>query len=438
MATETKHHFTPAGDKVPGVDPCIITIAGRVYDLTHWAASHPGGPPIMIYNGREATDVFTAFHGPEAFELLKKFPSTPAPKVEMKTSSEALKTQNGGKEVCLKRVNENFEQLRKELVAEGFFNVSPFWFPTKFLTTVAFLPLAIYLNLAGWTTLAGVSLGMMWQQLGWVSHELLHHGVYKNRLINRLIAFVGGPILLGFSSKWWNERHNSHHAATNIDGSDPDIDNLPMLAWSASDVERATPEQRKQLKYQHYYFWFLLPLLNLAWGLASINFVKDVMATSKYSSYRNAFKYEACGIAFHFAWLAAFLIFTPSSFLAAVWCLVVAKTVAGAGLAFVVFFNHYSCPKLDFDSDAGENFVVMQLVSTRNLTPGVFTDWFCGGLNYQVEHHLFPTMPRPNLNRCSFRVRKFCKDNNLPYLCSDFLEGLDQVRVFLKDIADLA
>lgn len=417
---------------------CVITISDRVYDLTQWAPNHPGGPPIMIYDGRDATNVFQAFHSEGAYKVLERFPSTPAPPRAKKAGSEALKASNGGQTVCLDAVSEDFQRFRAELERDGFFKVSPFWFPTKFFTTVAFLPLAIFLNLNGWVTLGAVVLGMMWQQLGWTSHELLHHSVYVNRKYGKYFAWVSGPVLLGFCSHWWNDRHNSHHAATNIDGSDPDIDNLPMLAWSVSDVNRATPEQRKTIKYQHIYFWFILPLLNLIWNLNSVLFIRDEMINSRYKVYRDEWKAEAFGIALHYIWLSALLWFTLPSWGAVAWFMFVAKIVAGATLAFVVFFSHYSCPKLDFDSDAGENFVAMQLVSTRNLTPGVITDWLCGGLNYQVEHHLFPTMPRPNLYRCSLRLREFCKKHNLPYLCSDFIEGLMQVRSFLKDIADMA
>eukprot|EP00456_Euglypha_rotunda_P078158 TRINITY_DN745_c0_g1_i10.p1 TRINITY_DN745_c0_g1~~TRINITY_DN745_c0_g1_i10.p1 ORF type:complete len:102 (+),score=7.04 TRINITY_DN745_c0_g1_i10:43-306(+) len=65
------------------------------------------------------------------------------------------------------------------------------------------------------------------------------------------------------------------------------------------------------------------------------------------------------------------------------------------------------------------------------MTPGIFTDWICGGLNYQIEHHLFPSIPRHNLYTVSHLVKRFCKDHDLPYLCSDFNEGLQKVLAYL-------
>lgn len=446
--------------------PCVLTINGRVYDVTQWANSHPGGPIIHIYNGKDASEVFRAFHGDGAHETLSKMASTPAstaPGAASPTAAKAAASAASGKAkpvtaLSRKAVAESekknealvasldsdailrdFTRLRNELEKDGFFSLPAWWFPVKFLSTVAMIPLAFALNLLGWHVLSALVLGTMWQQMGWVSHEVLHHQIFKDRVLGTAVGWLGGPIFLGFSRIWWNDRHNAHHAATNIDGSDPDIDNLPLLAWSASDVARASPTERKMIRHQQYYFWFILPLLNIIWCLNSIFFVKDVLRTSKYKWYRAFFHTDGLGIMLHYVWLTAFMLYSGFSTLSgAIGYLVLAKFVAGAFLAFVVFFNHYSCPKLDFDSVAGDNFVVMQLVSTRNMTPGALTDWFCGGLNYQVEHHLFPTMPRYRLYECSLRVKAFCRKHKLPYLCSDFIEGLGQVRTFLTDISKLA
>jgi len=416
--------------------PCVITIEGRTYDLTKWAKDHPGGPIIHIYHNRDATEVFHAFHGKNSINVLQRFPSTEAdPRVVDKDTPKSTKNSELVKGLRSSQIIKDFIELRKAVEREGLLDTNWAWFYLKIASTFAFIPIAYVLNLFGYHFLSALLLGTAWQQFGWISHELLHHSVYKNRDMNRLLGWWGGCVILGFSRIWWNDRHNAHHAATNIDGSDPDIDNLPLLAWSKEDVKRASTTERALIKYQQYYFWFILPLLNVIWCVNSILFTKNVLRNSKYSYYRRYYLSEAIGIALHYVWLSAFLYTSLPTWGAIVKYIIIAKLIAGSFLAFVVFFNHYSCPKLDFDSVAGENFVIMQLVSTRNMTPGVFTDWFWGGLNYQIEHHLFPTMPRSNLYKCSLKIRAFCKKHKIPYLCSDFIEGLGYVKEFLTDIA---
>lgn len=430
--------------------PCFLTIDGRKYNMTNWAESHPGGPIIHIYHDRDASDVFRAFHGDDAFTLLKKFPSTPVEdddEAMMASRRERDKLREG--KLCDAAelldasmdsfaIMRDFAQLRKDFDEAGFFTFNPAWVFITLIPTLLMLPAAVYLNYQGWFYTSAFLMGLMWQQLGWISHELLHHQVFPARWIGTGLAWFCACVMMGLSRLWWNARHNAHHAATNIDGSDPDIDNLPFLAWSEDDVAMATPLQRRAITYQHRYFWFILPFLNLIWCVNSILFSQNVMRTTRYKGFNKFYATESLGLAIHYACFITFLATSCSSVSSALLYILLSKLVGGSFLAYIVFFNHYSCPKLSMGTTAAENYVVMQLVSTRNMNPGYFTDWFCGGLNYQVEHHLFPTMPRGNLYKTSLRVRAFCAKHNLPYLCDSFSGGIKLVYNLLKDISDLA
>jgi len=159
------------------------------------------------------------------------------------------------------------------------------------------------------------------------------------------------------------------------------------------------------------------------------------MCTSRYKRWNEDYRLEAFGLAIHWLWVFAILLSLPSWGWVVTWFLV-SELLAGFGTAIVVFFNHYSCDK--YPASLAGNFVCLQLWTTRNMTPGIFTDWICGGLNYQIEHHLFPTMPRHHLNRASIKIKAFCHENNLPYLCSDFYQGLVKVLGFLNSIGQVA
>lgn len=83
------------------------------------------------------------------------------------------------------------------------------------------------------------------------------------------------------------------------------------------------------------------------------------------------------------------------------------------------------------------NFAALHILTTRNMNPGLFVDWFWGGLNYQIEHHLFPTLPRPNLSRCSQLVKEFCVENELPYMVDDYMTGYIESLRLLENVSKL-
>jgi len=159
------------------------------------------------------------------------------------------------------------------------------------------------------------------------------------------------------------------------------------------------------------------------------------MNKSRYKRWNGDYTLEAIGLGIHWLCVLIILYCLPSWGWMITWFLV-SEFLSGFGIGIVVFFSHYSCEK--YPSSLASNFVCLQLWTTRNMTPGILTDWICGGLNYQIEHHLFPTMPRHNLSRATLKIKAFCKENNLPYLCSDFYEGLLKVLHFLNSIGQIA
>ena len=136
-----------------------------------------------------------------------------------------------------------YRNLRSHLVALGMYTPSLLFYALRVSTNFLWLAFAIYCAVAydslSMNLFGAVSLGIFWQQCAWLAHDFIHHQVFKNRVYGHL----GGVFFLnfckGFSSGWWKNKHNSHHAVTNIiatDGEscdgDPDTDTMPYLAWS--------------------------------------------------------------------------------------------------------------------------------------------------------------------------------------------------------------
>jgi len=234
---------------------------------------------------------------------------------------------------------------------------------------------------------------------------------------------------------WWKDRHNTHHAATNILAGDPDIDNLPLFAWSEKELYRMIeyPLAEFIIPYQQYYFVVFAPFLKFIWCLQSLLLLSD--KTTQNKSYMKSRRAEFVTLAIHWIILSTLLI---SSIPMKYWLLflMISEGIGGAGIALVVFMNHYACEKLFKEESQNTNFVINQLTTTKNISPGIITDWICGGLNYQIEHHLFPTLPRHNLSKIKPFVEEFCKENKLPYMSEDWITCFMNIEKTLSRVAN--
>jgi delta8-fatty-acid desaturase len=259
----------------------------------------------------------------------------------------------------------------------------------------------------------------------------------KDRRSNDTMSLFLGNIAQGFSRDWWKLKHNNHHAATNIIDMDDDIDLSPLFAFVPDDLRKyRQPIEEALLRiipYQHLYFTFALPLLRFSWTAQSIQFA-FAASTSNYVQYRkNAFN-EQCALLLHWLWVIVQLYLLPSNTIRVIYFLL-SQCGGGLLIAHVVTFNHNSTPKFPANCRLMNNFACLHILTTRNMRPSVFIDWLWGGLNYQIEHHLFPTMPRPNLARCSHLVKEFCADNALPYLVDGYWAGYSEN---LRQLAKMA
>ncbi|CAB3409512.1 unnamed protein product [Caenorhabditis bovis] len=411
---------------------------------------HPGGPVIKQYCNSDATHIFHAFHEGSSkaykqLELLKKFAwdASEDLEAELKKRTDKPDVNVSSYDISVEqemKMVESFEKLRQTLHNKGLMEANETYFTLKAISTLSIMLFAFYLQYAGWYITSACVLALAWQQFGWLTHEFCHQQPTKNRTLNDSISLFFGNFLQGFSRDWWKDKHNTHHAATNIIDHDGDIDLSPLFAFIPGDLLKyKEPIEKMILKvvpYQHLYFTATLPLLRFSWTSQSISWV-FAESNSDYHVYRRNALLEQITIVGHWAWVLYQLYLLPSVPLALAY-FAISQFGAGFLIGHVVTFNHNSVDKYPADSRILNNFAALQILTTRNMTPSPFIDWLWGGLNYQIEHHLFPTMPRCNLNECMKYVKEFCKENNLPYLVNDYFEGYALNLQQLKNMADVA
>jgi fatty acid desaturase len=275
-----------------------------------------------------------------------------------------------------------------------------------------------------WTTLAVAPLlGIMFTQMGFLGHDAGHNQVFRARRRNRLLGLVVGNALIGLSFGWWVPKHNAHHAHPNEMGRDPDIGEGTALA---------SPDGRGALaawlaRWQAALF-FPLMLLRSA-GMHVLGIQRLVRLRDRASAV------EASVIVLHVAlYLTAVLwVLSPLKALAFV---AVQQGVFSVYLGISFAPNHKGMPIIDSAAKAG--FARRQVVTARNISGGPLTTLMLGGLNRQIEHHLFPSMPRPNLRRVEGLVRDFCVAADLGYCEDSFVGSFRQIVHHLSDAGTAA
>ncbi|MGO3136165.1 MAG: fatty acid desaturase family protein [Agrococcus casei] len=246
--------------------------------------------------------------------------------------------------------------------------------------------------------------GILFTQVAFLTHEAAHRQILKTGPANDLLARILAAGVVGISYAWWDSKHTRHHSNPNRVGKDPDIE-IDTISFLEEDAVEARGLRRLITKRQG---WLFFPLLTLE-GL-----------NLHYQGLRHLFtKGKVKG-----RWLEISLI--TVRFIVVVggifWIMPVGMAFAFLGVQLAVFGvymgasfapNHKGMPVID--RDAKLDFFTKQVRTSRNIRGGAWATWLMGGLNYQVEHHLFPSMARPNLSKARRIVRDYCLENEIPY-----------------------
>ncbi|KAF0720399.1 Aste57867_329 [Aphanomyces stellatus] len=422
-------------------DNAWIVIHHKVYDISRFD-NHPGGAVMLTQAGEDATDAFAVFHPSSALKLLEQYYVGDVDEttafVDSSLSADEKKTQSD--------FVASYRKLRLEVKKLGLYNSSMGYYVYKTLSTLCIGLLAAWICFQTNNTAvlmgAAVILGLFYQQCGWLAHDYGHQQVFENNALNDFMTIVVGNFWQGFSCQWWKNKHNTHHAIPNLHTNtavgylgDPDIDTMPILAWSlkmAKTVESGTWGVFF-IKNQALLYFPILLLARVSWVHQSFRYAfYNVGPAGTFDPLRHPLL-ERIGLSTYYAWNLALVYFSGMSFLQAVSFLWVSQASCGLFLALVFSIGHNGMAV--FDRDDKPDFWKLQVLTTRNITGSWLVDWFCGGLNYQVDHHLFPLVPRHNLAALNQLVKSLCKQYAVPYHETSFWVGLGEVVGHLKEVS---
>jgi len=270
-------------------------------------------------------------------------------------------------------------------------------------------------------------LAVAFGQIAFLGHDAGHQAIFASRRMNDALGRTMGN-LVGLSYGWWVDTHNRHHANPNQEDRDPDIGDGVVAFTTAQAAKRNGPVSRFITRYQAWLFFPLTTLEGVSLHVDSVIAVKTEKFRSSRGGSRRA---EALGLLLHGAAYVTLLLLVMSP----------EKAVAFAGIHQAAWGMYMSCtfapnhkgmpligPGVHLD------FLRRQVLTSRNVRGGLLTDFALGGLNYQIEHHLFPNMPRASLRRAKPLVRAHCAALGVPYCETSLVASFRAVLTHLNEV----
>lgn len=328
--------------------------------------------------------------------------------------------------VPTKQAND-YAELKKLIKQRKLLDKQPIYYTYKLITTLSLLALSVTLlfvvHIFWFQLLNAVLLAVASAQLGFLGHDGGHRQIFYTTRKNEILTLITGNLFIGMSNGWWLDKHNAHHAHPNEVDMDPDLD-IGVLAFSDEDVLSKKGLLRLIVKHQKYFFFPLLALLGIDLQKRSIVY----LLTHK-EKYRAL---EASLLVLHHALYFGMLFFCLNPWQAVIF-LLLHQALFGLFLGSAFAPNHKGMPVLEKGSRI--DFLRRQVLTSRNVCGGFLNDFWYGGLNYQVEHHLFPSMPRNNLKHAQKIVKAYCQEHDIAYYETSALQSFREILQFLHEVS---
>ena len=282
----------------------------------------------------------------------------------------------------------------------------------------------VWIGDSWWQLASAAVLAVAMTQIAFLGHDAAHRQMFKSGRWNDWVSLIIANLLVGISYGWWQSKHTRHHANPNKEGADPDI----ALRAVAMTPAMATRHRNRLLRWLvAHQGWYFFPLLLLEGLSLHTDGLKRVLSRGKVERRW----VEIAFLTVRLGGLAALvLVVLPPG--KAVAFLAVQLAMFGLYMGSSFAPNHIGMPlvspKLKLD------FLRRQVLMSRNITGGPLISIFMGGLDYQVEHHLFPSMARPHLRKIQSMVATYCADEGVPYTQTSLWQSYRTVIGYLNTV----
>ena len=309
-----------------------------------------------------------------------------------------------------------FNKLQDQVRNAGLLECVPRRGIIEMLAIIASLIL-LFLTMEMWNPiLMGLFLTLIFTRSVFVSHDVLHLQYFKNKKISMWLSYPFASIILCNSPSWWIWKHNiNHHNWCNVPEKDEDIRALDGAF---------TPDNKGNNPFIRTYKYLLF------WGAIFFMYPAFIIKSSRYVFARKKYG-ELALMTLHWVviWGSIFYILPLSSAITVFVTLYLALSV-WLSLGFMT--NHLGCEVFNTQESEKLSWMELQMRTSRSLKGGIFVHWFYGGLNTQIEHHLFPKAPRFNLLKVQKLTRDFAKKHGIKYFETTPVTAYIQINKALK------
>jgi fatty acid desaturase len=301
---------------------------------------------------------------------------------------------------------DEYADLRLRVGQQGLFDKQIAYYVYKMVSTTGLLAVSLAVLVlvdSLWVQLINAGfLGFVFAQIGFIGHDSGHRQIFRSARNNEITSLVI-CFLLAFERSWWLDKHGRHHNNPNHLALDPDAD-FPVLAFTKEQAAKKRGVFKFIVKYQAFLFFPMLLLEGLGLRLAGFQYVLA-----------NKIKYpvaEPLLMVAHFAVYFGLLFFFLSAWHVVLF-FAIHQALYGLFVGSVFAPNHKGMLMVGEGEEM--DFLRRQVLTARNVRANPLIDFWYGGLNYQIEHHLFPNMARNKLKEAQVVTRAFCNEHAIPY-----------------------
>lgn len=384
----------------------LVGVDGLWYDVTTFLPHHPGGPIMEKFIGEDASQVFHAYGHEKVLKYRKPVAQYPIPERHP--------------------ADAEFEDLVKMFKAKGYYKTDWMFYVQKTSVVIMLYALVFYLVIGfeQWYMhyIGAVVLAFFWQQCGFIMHEFMHSQVFRQRFKDRFGGCIFGTTFFGISAHWWQDEHIIHHGMTNVVNvanrfADPQM-------WES--VWAQDPKM---------YPLFKGLLAYILIKIQHITFIPVVVFIGRYEIVSDSFRrerrwYEWVAWMFHWMWMTFLLSYLPTWREVGIFYFI-AASVEGI-FHFQLILSHYCKLFLNEDEFHSASWYESMILTNMNIDTYRWLYWYYGGLNFHIEHHLFPKMARKHLGDAAPYVEDVCKRHGIEYDSCSFYEAICKTLVHLK------